>query len=98
MNLKPTLLALADASAAPATADSAPEVKPNIPPVATKYMPALNPDYDPAAEVRDRPFRDLRRELLGENRAIRHPDSDPRFSLLEPHPHPARPTPHQKSN
>lgn len=66
--------------------------------VATKYMPALNPDYDPAAEVRDRPFRDLRRELLDEDRAIRHPDSDPRFSLLEPHPHPAPPSPNPKSN
>jgi arylsulfatase A-like enzyme len=64
--------------------------------VATKYMPALNPDYDPSTEVRDRPFRDLRREYLGEGRAIRHPDSDPRFAILSSK-SPASPPPNQKS-
>ncbi len=50
--------------------------------VAVKYMPALNPAYDPATEVRPRPFVDLRRKYLGEARAIRSAASDPRFALL----------------
>ncbi len=50
--------------------------------VDTKYTPALNPAYDLAKEARSRPFVDLRRKLLGEKRAIRSPDSDPRFGIL----------------
>ncbi|MBI5690542.1 MAG: sulfatase [Verrucomicrobia bacterium] len=49
--------------------------------VATKYLPALNPNYDPAKEVRARPFVDLRRKYLGETRAIRAASTDPRFAL-----------------
>lgn len=52
--------------------------------VETKYMPALNPDYDPAREVRDRPFVDLRRKYLGDARAIRTTETDPRFALIPP--------------
>jgi arylsulfatase A-like enzyme len=51
--------------------------------VELKYFPALNPDYDPATEVRDRPFVDLRRKYLGEARAIRPAASDPRFAILK---------------
>lgn len=50
--------------------------------VATKYTPALNPDYDPALEARSRPFRDQREALLGEAAAIRAAGSDPRLQLL----------------
>jgi arylsulfatase A-like enzyme len=50
--------------------------------VAVRYTPALNPDYDPAEEVRSTPFRDLRRKYLGEERAIRSPADDPRFQIL----------------
>ena len=50
--------------------------------VAVKYMPALNPEYDPEAEVRENPFKDLRRKFLGEERSIRKPDDDPRFDVL----------------
>jgi arylsulfatase A-like enzyme len=52
--------------------------------IAVKYMPALNPDYDPAQEVRARPFEDLRRIHLGDARAIRSADSDPRLRQLLP--------------
>ena len=51
--------------------------------VAVKYLPALNPDYDPAREVRARPFVDLRKQHLGVSRAIRRADSDPRFEILK---------------
>ena len=51
--------------------------------VAVKYLPALNPDYDPAKEVRARPFVDLRKQYLGDRRAIRRADTDPRFEILE---------------
>ena len=51
--------------------------------VAVKYLPALNPEYDPAQEVRDRPFVDLRSQHLGAARAIRRADSDPRFDVLQ---------------
>jgi arylsulfatase A-like enzyme len=51
--------------------------------VAIKYMPALNPDYDPATEVRSRPFIDLRGRYLGDERAIRKAKSDPRFALIQ---------------
>jgi hypothetical protein len=47
-----------------------------------RYTPALNPDYDPATEVRASPFVDLRRKYLGEGRSIRTPDNDPRFRIL----------------
>ena len=50
--------------------------------VAVKYTPALNPAYDPKQEVRARPFVDLRRQYLGDARAIRRADSDPRFQVL----------------
>jgi arylsulfatase A-like enzyme len=51
--------------------------------VAVRYTPALNPDYDPAAEVRADPFADFRRQYLGEDRAIRDPSTDPRFEILQ---------------
>ena len=50
--------------------------------VDVKYTPALNPAYDPTKEARSRPFVDLRRKLLGKERAIRSVDSDPRFGIL----------------
>ncbi|MGN6556036.1 MAG: sulfatase-like hydrolase/transferase, partial [Verrucomicrobiota bacterium] len=50
--------------------------------VAVKYTPSVNPDYDPAKEVRARPYTDLRREILGEKSAIRSPTSDPRFQII----------------
>jgi arylsulfatase A-like enzyme len=51
--------------------------------VESKYTPALNPAYDPDRESRSRPFVDLRRKLLGEDRAIRTVDLDPRFKLSD---------------
>jgi arylsulfatase A-like enzyme len=51
--------------------------------VSVRYTPALNPAYDPATEVRAIPFTDLRRKYLGEDRAIRTPDNDPRFRILK---------------
>jgi arylsulfatase A-like enzyme len=50
--------------------------------VAVKYTPALNPDYDPATEVREHPFVDLRKTMLGEKRAIRAASGDPRLEQL----------------
>ena len=50
--------------------------------VDVKYTPALNPTYDPSKEARTRPFVDLRRKYLGDERAIRSIDRDPRFDLL----------------
>lgn len=50
--------------------------------VAVRYTPALNPDYDPSAEVREIPFVDLRAKYLGNDRAIRSVETDPRFELL----------------
>jgi len=50
--------------------------------VAVKYMPLLNPDYDPAKEARQRPFVDLRKQMLGEKYAIRSAASDPRIEVL----------------
>ncbi len=50
--------------------------------VETKYLPALNPDYDPAKEIRLTPFTDLRKHLLGPDRAIRPPTADPRLQAL----------------
>ncbi len=47
--------------------------------VASRYTPAVNPHYNPAKEVRTRPFKDLRREILGEKSAIRPASSDPRL-------------------
>lgn len=47
-----------------------------------KYTPAINPDYDPSKESRKRPFADLRRKYLGDNRAIRTIQNDLRFSLI----------------
>ena len=52
--------------------------------VATRYLPALNPDYDAAREARHRPFVDLRKKYLSEARAIRSSTSDPRFNLTTP--------------
>lgn len=46
--------------------------------VAVKYTPALNPDYDPAKEVRAQSFVDLRAQTLGKKYAIRPASSDPR--------------------
>lgn len=51
--------------------------------VDVKYTPALNPGYDPTKESRARPFVDLRRKYLGDARAIRSVDRDPRFALLK---------------
>lgn len=50
--------------------------------VDVKYTPALNPAYDPAKESRSRPFVDLRRQLLGDDRAIRRIQNDPRAAFL----------------
>ena len=50
--------------------------------VAAKYLPALNPAYDPAKEVRSYPFEDLRAKLLGGEHAIRSAASDPRLREL----------------
>ncbi|MGB7343649.1 MAG: sulfatase [Pirellulaceae bacterium] len=50
--------------------------------VDVKYTPALNPRYDQAKESRTRPFVDLRRKLLGDERAIRSVETDPRFDVL----------------
>jgi len=47
-----------------------------------KYTPALNPNYDPAKEVRSNPFLDQRKALLGEKEAIRAAQSDPRLQQL----------------
>lgn len=57
--------------------------------VDVKYTPALNPNYNPDRESRKRPFIDLRRKYLGPQRAIRAPESDPRFDLI-----PSDVTPH----
>lgn len=57
--------------------------------VEVKYTPAINPEYDPSKEARARPFLDLRRKYLGDDRAICKIDTDPRFGLIpagiEPH-------------
>lgn len=53
--------------------------------VAVKYTPAINPDYDPTKETRVRPFVDLRRKHLGDKRAIRTVNDDPRFILIPDH-------------
>jgi arylsulfatase A-like enzyme len=50
--------------------------------VATKYMPALNPDYDPRTDKRANSFADLRRRLIGPDRAIRPAAGDPRLEQL----------------
>ena len=50
--------------------------------MAVKYTPLLNPDYDPAKEVRTRPFVDLRRQMLGGKFAIRPAASDPRLEVI----------------
>lgn len=50
--------------------------------VDVKYTPAINPNYDPSKESRTRPFIDLRRKYLGNDRAIRTTQNDPRFSLI----------------
>lgn len=50
--------------------------------VDVKYTPAINPDYDATKEARDRPFVDLRRQILGPDRAIRTTQDDPRFALI----------------
>lgn len=50
--------------------------------VDVKYTPAINPDYDSTKESRTRPFVDLRRKYLGDERAIRTVDQDPRFKLI----------------
>jgi arylsulfatase A-like enzyme len=50
--------------------------------VATKYMPALNPEYDFLTDGRARPFVDLRRSFLGPDRAIRPVAGDPRLEQL----------------
>jgi len=54
--------------------------------VEKKYMPALNPNYDPTQEVRPKPFKDLRRELLGPDHAIRPAKGDPRLESFLPAP------------
>jgi arylsulfatase A-like enzyme len=50
--------------------------------VAAKYLPALNPTYDPAKEMRAYPFVDLRAKLIGSGHAIRNAGSDPRLQEL----------------
>lgn len=50
--------------------------------VDVKYTPAINPNYDPSKEARDRPFVDLRRKYLGDARAIRTIEGDPRFERI----------------
>lgn len=50
--------------------------------VASKYMPALNPDYRADEEPRIRPFVDLRRHFLGPDRAIRPAKGDVRLESL----------------
>jgi len=50
--------------------------------VDVRYTPALNPSYDPSKEASSRPIVDLRRKHLGNDRAIRAIDRDPRFDLL----------------
>lgn len=50
--------------------------------VETKYMPALDPDYDPKTEPGKAPFVDLRRKLLGPERAIRPVTGDARLEKL----------------
>lgn len=50
--------------------------------VEKKYMPALNPDYDPATEKRAKPFVDLRRQILGPDHAIRPATGDHRLEQL----------------
>lgn len=50
--------------------------------VDVKYTPAINPNYDPAKESRERSFVDLRRKYLGDERAIRTIQNDPRFALI----------------
>ena len=50
--------------------------------VETKYMPALNPNYDPESDPRSYPFVDLRRKLLGPDRAIRSIAGDARLEKL----------------
>lgn len=57
--------------------------------VAVRYTPASNPDYDAAAEIRAAPFADLRRNYLGDDRAIRRPGADPRFRALQENTAPA---------
>jgi hypothetical protein len=47
--------------------------------VDVKYHPALNPNYRPEKEARNRPFVDLRAKYLGPKRAIRSPQSDRRL-------------------
>ncbi len=51
--------------------------------VERKYLPLLNPDYNPALDTRIRPFVDLRKHLLGEGFAIRGAADDPRIPVLE---------------
>ncbi len=51
--------------------------------VAAKYTPLLNPAYDASKEARARPFVDLRKQILGEARAIRTAESDPRIEMLQ---------------
>ncbi|MHC4626863.1 MAG: sulfatase-like hydrolase/transferase, partial [Planctomycetota bacterium] len=48
--------------------------------VDVKYHPALNPNYRPDKEARNRPFIDLRAQYLGPERAIRSPQGDPRLT------------------
>lgn len=50
--------------------------------VETKYMPALNPAYDPGTDPRIRPFQDLRHHFLGPDHSIRPAKGDPRLESL----------------
>lgn len=54
--------------------------------VELKYHPALNPDYDPSGAAQTHPFVDLRRKILGKDRAIRQAESDVRLRNGNPVP------------
>lgn len=50
--------------------------------VERKYTPAINPAYDPEKDPRPKKFRDLRREILGPDRAIRTVAGDARLEAM----------------
>lgn len=53
--------------------------------VEKKYTPAINPRYDPEKDPRAIKFRDLRREILGPDRAIRTVTGDARLEAMLNH-------------
>ncbi len=48
--------------------------------VSERYLPTLNPTYNPAKDKRDHPFVDLRKEILGADQAIK---PAPKLSALD---------------